>query len=363
TVNATVRSTAPSGETIPNIGYLTYSSLPNDGTTGNPTGSDTPGSSGDSDGERNGSGGVNDHNDNDNADVDLADPTMVKSVTPTDYTIGEQITYDVVITLPEGVTQDVVITDNLPIGLEYISYAVVELAAGSGGLLAADFNGTLPVPTDNTPVTGSGSDLVLTFGDTTTTGDNVTTNNSFLIRVTAVVLDILGNQDGDTLTNTAIFGYTKNSIINQITDDADVNLIEPVLAIDKSLVVPIPSPLDAGTVITYQVVLQHDGTSNSDAYDVVITDTLPSELNNGTLVSVTASDIAAPTGDLTADVLRVPNVGTFDLPQGAIVTATFTAEIGGTAVPGQPITNNAGAVWTSRDNSPPEERHGGGTDP
>ncbi|MCP5009302.1 MAG: DUF11 domain-containing protein, partial [Aestuariibacter sp.] len=151
--------------------------------------------------------------------------------------------------------------------------------------------------------------------------------------------------------------------INQITDDADVNLIEPVLTIDKSLVVPIPSPLDAGTVITYQVVLQHDGTSNSDAYDVVITDTLPSELNNGTLVSVTASGIAAPTGDLTADVLRVPNVGTFDLPQGAIVTATFMAEIGGTAVPGQPITNNAGAVWTTLDNSPPEERHGGGTDP
>ena len=364
TINAEVNDTAPAGQTITNTAYLVYSSLPgDDGTTGNSTGTDTPGNSGDSDGERNGDGSVNDHHDNDDVDFDIGDPAMVKSVTPTDYTIGEEITFDIVVALPEGTTQNVVITDDLPIGLEYVSYQVITTTVPSDSLLTADFDGTLPANTDNTPVTGSGSDLVLTFGNITTTADNDATNNSFQIRVTAVVLDILGNQGGDTLTNEAILAYTKNGSTAEITDDTDVNLIEPVLTIDKSLVTPLPSPLDAGTVITYQVVLQHDASTAADAYDIVITDTLPSELINGTLVGVTASGITAPTGDLTAGVLRVPDSGTFDLPQGAIVTATFQAEIGGTAVNGQTITNSVGVVWSSLDNSPPEERNGGATEP
>ncbi len=57
---ATINTTDPAGTSISNTANLTYTSLPGPfGTTVNPTGSSTPGSSGSSNGERNGSGGVN----------------------------------------------------------------------------------------------------------------------------------------------------------------------------------------------------------------------------------------------------------------------------------------------------------------
>ena len=366
TVTATVISTAPSGETIPNTADLTYTSLPGpNGTTGNSTGSDTPGNSGDDNGERNGGpGSHNDYNDSDNEDVNLAEPTFDKQVSPTIYTIGENITFDLLVTLPEGVTEDLVVVDDLPIGLGYVSHNIITTAAGSGGLLAADFNGTLPAPTVTAPG-GDGVDVTWDFGDTTTNGDNVANNNSVLIQVTAVVLDVFSNQTGDTLTNGATLTYTRNGIPRDISDSENINLIEPVLTIDKTLVPPIPSPLDAGTDISYQIVLQHDGASLADAFNVVVADAVPSELFNVRNVVVTATGIAAPDFDLAGNDIRVPSAGTgtFDLPQGATVTVTFDATIGGTAVPGQDIDNTAAAVWTSLPGNPPEERHGGSTDP
>ncbi|MAU00242.1 MAG: hypothetical protein CL608_24140 [Anaerolineaceae bacterium] len=367
TVTATVNSTAESGETIPNSANLTHTSLPGpNGTTGNTTGSDTPGTSGQNNGERDGSASPthNDYHDTDNQDVDLAEPTFDKQLSPTTYTIGENITFDLLVTLPEGVTEDLVIVDDLPVGLNYVSHTVVTTAVASGGLLAADFNGTLAAPTVSAPG-GDGVDVSWNFGDTTTAGDNVTSNNSFLIRVTAVVLDVFSNQTGDTLTNTGTLTYTRNGSSRDIVDSEDVNLIEPVLMIDKNLVTPVPSPLDAGTDISYEIVLQHAGASLADAYDVVVADAVPSQLFNVRNVNVSATGIAAPDFDLTGNDIRVPSVGTgtFDLPQGATVTITFDATIGGTAVPGQDIDNTAAATWTSLDGSPPEERHGGATDP
>ncbi len=365
TVTATVNSSTPSGEIIPNVADVTYTSLPGpNGTTGNSTGSDTPGNSGDGDGERDGSNtpARNDYFATDNANVNLAEPTFDKQVSPTDYIIGEQITFDLLVTLPEGVTEDLIVVDDLPVGLAYVSEQVITTNAGSP-LLSADFNGTLAAPTVNA-LGGDGVDVSWDFGATTTTvGDNVTTNNSFVIQVTAVVLDVFSNQTGDTLTNTGTLTYTRNGVSRDIVDTQDVNLIEPVLAIAKTLVTPIPSPLDAGTNISYQIVLQHDATSLADAYDVVISDAIPAQLTGISNVTVNATGIAAPSFDLTGNDLRLPAAGTFDLPQGATVTITFDATIGGTAVPGQQIDNDAAATWTSLNGTPPEERNGGATDP
>ena len=57
---AAIKTTDPAGTAISNTANLTYTSLPGPfGTTVNPTGSSTPGSSGSSNGERDGAGGVN----------------------------------------------------------------------------------------------------------------------------------------------------------------------------------------------------------------------------------------------------------------------------------------------------------------
>ncbi|MBK8900438.1 MAG: carboxypeptidase regulatory-like domain-containing protein [Anaerolineaceae bacterium] len=358
-VTATVASTAPVGQTIPNIAYLTYSSLPGNGTTGNSTGSDTPGASGAANGERNGDGGVNDHFDSASAPVSLNTPAIDKQISPTSYTIGEMLTYDILVTLPEGVAEDLVLVDDLPVGLNYQSHQIIETAAASGGLLTADFNGTLPAPLVTAPG-GSGANLTLNFGDTTTTADNDATNNTFLVRVTAVVLNELGNQNGNTRTNTAQLTYTRNGSPTTLSDSVNISLVEPVLQITKQLVAPVPDPLDAGSSISYQIVLAHASTTAADAYDVVITDTLPSTLTGITVDSVAVSGIADPGYDLTGNTIRVPAAGSFDFPQGSVITLTVSATIGGTAVPGQTIANTAAATWSTLDNTPAEERDGGG---
>ncbi len=236
-VTATVQTAVPVGQTIPNTATLAYSSLPLTGTVGNPTGSNTPGDTGDTDGERNGTGGINDHNDVDRVDIDLLQPSILKTVNPTEYTIGDLITYTMRITLPEGTTRDLVVVDDIPAGQAYQTSEVISTVVASDGDLTNDFNGTLPVPTVTAPG-GDGADVTFDFGDTDTVEDNDGSNNTFLIRVTTAVLDASGNRDGLSIDNIANLNYTRNSNTETISTTAAITIAEPVLHIGKTYVTP-----------------------------------------------------------------------------------------------------------------------------
>ena len=223
TISATVNNNTPVGTTLPNDAYLTYTSLPGTGSDPNPTDSTTPGASGDSDGERDGSGGLNDYFDSDDTTVTLDLPAFSKEVDPITYTIGSEIEFDLLVTLPEGVTPDLVITDTIPSGLSIIGYEIVTSAADSNGLLSNDFNGTIPGPTVSAPG-GDGVDGVWSFGNTTSAGDNDATTNNFILRVTAVVLDISGNQDGDNRTNSAAMSYTVVGSPTTLSDSVSIDI-------------------------------------------------------------------------------------------------------------------------------------------
>ena len=60
-ISAQIDATVQAAQTITNTANVVWTSLPGAGTPSNPTGSNTPGGSGDSDGERTGAGGVNDY--------------------------------------------------------------------------------------------------------------------------------------------------------------------------------------------------------------------------------------------------------------------------------------------------------------
>ncbi|NWF80084.1 MAG: isopeptide-forming domain-containing fimbrial protein, partial [Chloroflexi bacterium] len=364
--SATVNAGAVNGRTLTNTAGLTYTSLPGDnGTITNPTGSATPGAPGSGTGERNGSGvPPNSYSRSATASVTLATPVIEKlAPTPAQYTIGELVTFDLRVTLPEGVTQGLVVTDDLPAGLALVDYSIVtddsNLAApyaGDVGSLSVTRSGPAAVPG------ASGEDLVLTFPDVTTTDDNIANNNAFLVRLQARVLNVSGNQNGSTLTNTARLGYTNPNTGTGVTVNAPVaqtiTVVEPVLSIAKSILTP-PSPADAGGEVTYQVVISHAAGSVGTAYDVVVTDPIPAELINATLVGVSATGIAPPAAEISGGVARVPASGSFDLPPGASVTLEFRAEIGGTISPGQTISNRASAVWSTLDGDSPDERSEG----
>ncbi len=378
TVNVTgnVVDNVPAGTTLLNSAVGTGTSLEGaNGTTGNSTGSDTPGASGLDTGERDGSdsdtGGPDDYYDAGTANHSLAVPVISKSVEPPgEWTIGESFTYDLVITLPEGVTPDMVVYDDIPDGLEFVSYNLITTTAGAGSLLVEDFDGTLPSPVV-TAAGGSGGDLELDFGDTTTNEEypNNTNNNSFQVQITVQVLNIASNQNGVVLTNQGELRYSSGTTA---TGTVDIEIIEPVLNIAKTVDDDTPG---LGQTLTYSLVISHDldgagEDSQSDAFNVHITDTLPAGLSNLTNITTSSTGNCASGFDTSGSSASVLDVAINEIPYslpapGCVVTITFDATVDSPPDPNTPalgsvIDNTAEITWTSLLVSNGQERSGDG---
>ena len=269
--------------TVPNTAGIVYTSLPGiNGTTPNATGSNNTGIPGTQNGERtdqDGAGGLNDYTVQDAESITLSQPAVDKrDANPLVYTIGETVVFPILVNLPEGVTKDLEIIDDLPEGLEYVSSEVITSAAASGGLLLLDFSGSPLTPTTTT-LGGSGDNVTWGFGDITTTADAglpAPDNNRFLIRITARVMDIALNSGGDTLNNSVSLTFTNPNTGSPVTiTDAPVtiSLIEPVMSITKTF-----DPIQASINETVQVTLVVSNTGTSPAHDVIIEDPFPSAL-------------------------------------------------------------------------------------
>jgi fimbrial isopeptide formation D2 family protein/uncharacterized repeat protein (TIGR01451 family) len=362
-VTALVVNTAEAGAVIPNVADLDYSSLPGDnGTTPNPTGSTTPGDPGTETGERLYEG-------TDNVSVTLASPTVVKlAPNPTSYTIGDLVTYYIKATMPEGVTRDVVITDDLPAGLKYNSHSIVTTAVASAGNLAADFAGSFQKnPPDVDQTAGDGHDLTFSFGDITTTANNDTTNNSFLVKVVALVLNNSTplNLAGSALTNTAKLDYVDaaNQPKTVPGGSQTVNVVEPQITTDKTV-----NPLTGvqpGDKVMYTVTFENTG--GSTAYDVTAEDILAQGVAYTTVPSPIqckdSSNVTFPT------TVTVTNAGTrlqlsgtpgnpWNLVVGNKLTCTYYVDALFNLIIGVDHVNVVDADWTSQPGTGPanEER-------
>ncbi len=301
--SATIESDLPAGTDIVNDADVVYTSLPGAGTTGNPTGSDTPGASGDEDGERNGSGtGANDYNDADTAPIEGDKPSVDKSFQDgsitdddtnvatsfgADVVIGETVVFDLLVTVPEGETDALRVNDALPAGLRLDSYDVLTDAADTT-LLGGDFNGTVtdtPAVSPALPADGAAS-VEFDFGTTTVVDDNDGTNNAFVLRLTATVTNIAGNQSGVDRENTASVTFDDPDTGEETLPDAnagndpEVTVVEPFLEIEKTAD---PSTADAGDTVVYTFEITN--TSDQMAYDVDLLDTLPDKLNGPAILT------------------------------------------------------------------------------
>ncbi|PWH17984.1 MAG: hypothetical protein DDG59_07150, partial [Anaerolineae bacterium] len=358
TVTATVAAAAPAGYTIPNTANLVWTSLPGTGTSPNPTGSTTPGGSGADNGERDGSGtpAQNDYNASASANAPLAAPQIVKQApTPTGYPIGATVTYPIAITLPEGVTRNVRVTDAVPAGMQYVSYSVNTSA----------FNGSVPAPTVSGGAS-NGDDVTFNFGDITTTDDNNSANNTFTLLVTLRVLDVPANQIGTVLTNGASLTYTPGTGATDTTISGgtqNIAVLEPRIATTKS--VSPTSSVDAGDTLTYIVRFTNTGTST--AYDVTAQDVLAQGVtyNNdascvfydGASTSAIPVTVAVGSGTLTFD--GNPS-GAWDIPatdpNDSYIECTYTATAQSSLHLDGAHTNTADADWTSLNGVDANER-------
>ena len=359
TLTGTLAQSVAPAQVIGNTATLdSYTSLPGSGTplgANNTTGSTTPGASGTSTGERDGGGGVNNYTGGSQSAANVVVPggQVVKSLFATSepatvnplVAIGEEVTYALLVTLPEGTTTGLSLVDQIPAGMQYVGTTIVTSSAASGGLLSANFGGTVPAPTVAGGA-GSGDDVTLSFGSITVTGDNAVGNNSFIALVTMRVLDEAGNSGINppgqtTLGNVAVLNIPNTPPIP--TPPVQVAVVEPRLQISKSVD---DAAADLGQTLNYTLTIQHTGASTATAFDLLVRESVPAGLTlipASINVTSTSGTVAIISNTSTPTSI---SIDLDSLAQGDVVTITYQATVGtSAALTGTNIDNNARLYW------------------
>jgi len=262
----------------------------------------------------------------DDASLPLA-PGLTKTVsgtsivqTPgTNVAVGERVTYDLVATLPQGEVLSLVLADLLPAGLSPLTATVLAVGSGlTGSALAPGASGAV-----------SGQQVVFAFGNVTnTSGAAIGPEDQIIVRIVAEVQDAPAVVDGAVLVNAGTLDYVIGGEAGEERDDAPVTVVEPDLAITKTV-----DRLtgDAGDVFTYTVTLTPGGTG--PAFDVVVTDVLDAVLFPIAAASTLGTaTVAGQTITLTIPVL---------LPTDAPVVLTYSVRFTDAVEPGQVVGNTA----------------------
>ncbi|WP_175452576.1 isopeptide-forming domain-containing fimbrial protein [Thiohalomonas denitrificans] len=218
--------------------------------------------------------------------------------------IGDSAIYQLEVNLAEGTTAGVSVSDVLPEGMAFDS--LIGITQSSGG----DFGYTLA----SQPVAGDTGTLTWDFGDITNTpsGDD-TPVDTLTIEYTATVLPDAGiaQQPATTLTNSATLSYVDGSgttVLDpaRLESEASLTLWQPVMdGLSKTdrqgRVGTSATPLSVDVATdTMQFRLEScNSTGQAPAYDVVLTDVLPSQLDETSLTIpvVSVGGAVLDTGD------------------------------------------------------------------
>ncbi|CAN5758103.1 hypothetical protein BH11VER1_BH11VER1_25340 [soil metagenome] len=374
TVSATVtlRDTVNPSDVYTNPADVSFTSLPGaNGTTSNVTGSNTPGLAGSATGERTGADGVggalNDYALTSSAGLSIPNPFIVgKVANVSTATIGDIVTYTVTVTVIEGTTTNIVLNDTLPTGMSFVANSAV--LTDANGMTISGFN---------TNSLDQALTSVLNPGASDSTGTAAT--DTFTYTYQALVQNVVSNQKGTTLVND--LDASGDGVPPDNNNTATVTVIEPDLNVAKTITSSTAN-IDAGDTVTYQIVVSHTAGSDSNAYDIILADTMPGVLENYMLVSalitdgnlsnnlivtgrfdLTTAGILSTTGDV--DLFLNTN-GTND----QVLTITITATVKDATNVGTSFTNTVDIDWSSLnggldgdDAGTINERTGGGSNP
>ena len=257
-----------------------------------------------------------------------------------DVAIGEIVTYQITIDVPVGVTlSNVTVTDQMDRGLAYVDC----VSATLGGV---DVTGSVCPPVVSS-ITDPGDDpanpanpgrqVVFSIGTL-----SATSASQLVIQYRAIVLDVIENQGGDSLNNNVTWAWDGGSFS---ASAPNVNIVEPDLDIQKTATPT--NNVAIGTPVQFTLVIDHTTPQSTiDAFDVVVSDFLPANLE---YIQCTVQYTAGLAPDTPAATYCNPGTTTTDLifewatfPLGQTSTITFTARL-----IGSPATNTASVAWTS----------------
>ena len=237
-----------------------------------------------------GSGGSGQEGDlKDKATINITDPAVSKNITATsidttgssqhnaaleDLTIGEEVTFEIVVTIPEGQSHPVTVTDNLPTSPTGVLSVVSSCITSIGASLSAD-SGTLPADRcpdsfgthKNTDGDAYYDQVVFEFGNVNNTANGVVNDGDRIyLQVVARVEGHVDNQDGDVLANSV--RVTAGAVTQ--SGSRDFEIVQPDLEITKT---DYGDYFFSGGLLIYELTYQNNGTGT--ALGVTISDSVP----------------------------------------------------------------------------------------
>ena len=253
----------------------------------------------------------------------------------TDVVVGERVTYEVTILVPEGRTSGATFVDTLDPGLSFVSVDAITASAG------VTFSGGLPAPGSIVPVSAGGdaNRISIALGTVTNTNTDNAVAERITVRYTVVVSNVAGNQEGARPGNDVRFTSAAGDVA---VSAPDLVVVEPSLAL---ALVPSTTSADAGDVVTFDLRITAAG-GRPPAFDVAldVANLLPAGLvyDAGSLLQV-SGPAAASLGFGGAGIAA----GWTRLDAGSVVVLRYTATVSAAAAPGASYDQNATVRYSS----------------
>jgi uncharacterized repeat protein (TIGR01451 family)/fimbrial isopeptide formation D2 family protein len=338
-----VRDTALAAQTLSNTTTLRWSSLDDDI-------ADV-----DEQNERAGGGGVDDYfysfapSQVTTTNANTIDKSLVGNTSPlagpNDVRIGDFVEYRIRLSLQEGLTQNVRISDVLPRGQIYEGLVTVNgIPAPFNNVPPFTHNTISDVAAVGDPATGT-TTVTWNIGDITNPGVSINDgNNNFDIVYRARVLNNVQTPLDDPasnidLRNDVSFTYEiwtsdTSTADYTLTSDETILIQQPNLSVAKTVATQFVGSEDyevsPNELVTYTVIITNNG--QSPAYDAVLTDTLPLGLRQAGIVDL---EVQLPVGNIVPQGTEDLIVTSYDAATGVVqwnfdtgVSDSFTIQPG-----------------------------------
>jgi len=280
--------------------------------------------------------------------------------------IGEAVTYELIVDIPEGVSQQTTNSDfisfSLPAGLQYIANSALIRADFDSSITSVTLAGVIPTtdaalePTVDNADSISGQTLSFDLGNIDNNDDDASTEQ-IIITITALVLNTDTNTLGHSLVTTGAVNYLNQAAAPQSDSSNHSSIV--MLPIPALTHTASPSTVEGGNLVTFTLVASNTANANStNGFDWAIQGSVPAILNNPSITSAVLSrgsvDVSG-CASFSANALSVDGSCLAGGQQGAehylaaneSITVTYTASVDSSVGFEQTIDNTMNLVMTS----------------
>jgi len=294
--------------------------------------------------------------------------------------VGAYKNFQIDINLPEGTTQNVLLTDNLAVGtLSYLlaNNATYDITYTFTGI--STINGAAPAEAAFTafPADGATGNALWNIGTVVTASEDDTSVNTISPRIrinySARIENSVNSNAGSTMQNSAVASYRNGATGVTATTAASattqITVVEPLITLNKTVVnVTTGGVPAAGDTLRYTLTLtEAGGVLNSTAFDIAINEamSLGLQYSGNPTVNGAGNSMGAPV--VAGDGVGTPQTLRWTLADanahinvtaGSTVTVTYDVLV--LNLPNVNLTNASLVQWTSLSGTNVFERDGSG---